>query len=284
MAITRRQAMVLLLQASRPDGMALIPGGEFQMGTDADSIDTKYSNFGPRIREMLRSETPRHRVRVESFYMGRCEVTNAQFQAFVDANPQWLTWKAGRYPDGTAEFPVTYVSWFAAVAYASWAGKRLPSEAEWEYAARGGLPDSEYPWGDEPPSPDRANYAASGHGSAIRVGQYKPNGYGLFDMAGNVWEYCADEWVSDYSPAALRDKTRRVIRGGSWGGSPVNLRVAFRDSHPATGPGPHVGFRCVSLRKPESRKRNGVQPRTEWHHVGSHIEDDAALEFRSGGL
>ena len=148
---------------------------------------------------------------------------------------------------------------------ARWANKRLPAEAEWERAARGGRVDEEFPWGDQPVSTDLANYAAGGHGETMSIGSYPPNGYGLQDMSGNVWEYCLDEWQPDYtgrSPLAANDKeqagleflsvrTRRVIRGGSWSGLPVNLRVAWRDSHPPGGAGDHVGFRCVASLAPE---------------------------------
>lgn len=231
------------------------------MGTDAANIDQKYSELGPKVREMLRNEAPRRQVKVAAFSMDRCEVTNRQFQKFVEASPQWRRtrieprfhngdylkhWEGDHCPPELADHPVVYVSWYAAAAFAGWSGKRLPAESEWEYAARGALRDAEYPWGNEPPSPTRANFAASDLGRTRAVGQYPPNGFGLYDMAGNVWEYCANEWQPNAETA------RRVIRGGSWGGAPVNLRVAFRDSHPATGAGPHVGFRCA--RSPVHRR------------------------------
>ncbi len=245
------------------------------MGTDASTIEQKYAHLSPRVREMLSAETPSREVTLQAFYMDRHEVTNRQFQVFVDARPQWgrtgietrlhngdylKHWNGDFFPPGKADRPVVYVSWYAAMAYAAWAGKRLPTEAEWEYAARGGRRDAEYPWGNDAPSPSLANYAASGLGEPAPVGKYPANGFGLHDMAGNVWEYCLDEWRAPYDPssglqvprllaAVLSDwrsvTTRRVIRGGSFGAAPVNLRVAFRDSHPAEGAGPHVGFRCV---------------------------------------
>ncbi len=239
------------------------------MGTDPEAIEHKYGHLDPRLRELLKSESPRHEVEVESFYIDKYEVSNRQFQSFLDARPEWRPdriahrfhnsdylkdWKRGRFPEGRAGYPVVYVSWYAAMAFAAWAGKRLPTEVEWEYAARGGRQGAEYPWGDKPPTPRLANYAESGIGHATAVGEYPPNPYGIYDLAGNVWEYCLDEWRPDYqsrrgAPELAENwrevTTRRVIRGGSWGGSAINLRVTYRDSHPPEGAGPHVGFRCV---------------------------------------
>ncbi len=158
--------------------------------------------------------------------------------------------------------PVTNVTWYDAAAYCQWLGSRLPTEAEWEYAARGGG-NAMFPWGDATADPSRANYSVSGFGTTTAIGTYPPNGYGLYDMAGNVWQFMADEWApySTKTPAKpkqgkkmeifpeefefLSVTTRRVIRGGSWGGAPVNLWVEYRDSHPPDGAQPFVGFRCA---------------------------------------
>ena len=156
-----------------------------------------------------------------------------------------------------SNYPVVYVTWPAALAYAEWAGKRLVTEAEWEFAARGGLGNPKYPWGDAEPAPGRANYAESGTHGTVVAGSYPPNPYGLFDLAGNVWEFCLDAWHDRYSSGAQRQSEadllrmrseaaeRRVIRGGSFDGSPFNLRVTARDSHRGNHPVPHVGFRCA---------------------------------------
>ena len=244
-------------------GMVLIPAGEFQMGSidaDADS-----------------DEKPVHTVYVDAFYMDTHEVTNAAYKAFVDANPQWQKgniqakfhdgeylrdWDGNNYPAGKANHPVTWVSWYAAVAYAAWAEKRLPTEAEWEYAARGGLKGKKYPWGDTI-SPQDANYFPHASG-ATAVGRYAANNYGLFDMAGNMWEWCLDEWVFDFyanSPnrnplsgaPTIRSiqenfasvESDRVLRGGSWNSKARSVRVASREFYAPQVTGSVLGFRCV---------------------------------------
>jgi sulfatase modifying factor 1 len=258
--------------------MAIIPGGTFDMGIDEADIPRYAGIFGMSERGMYEFMLPRHRVTVSRFAIDRHEVTNEEFRRFLLARPEWLRehipaslhngnylrgWVGADYPAGSGGHPVTDVSWYAAMAYARWAGKRLPSEAEWEWAARGGLPDAVYPWGDQPVDSTRANFSESHFGHSISVGRYAPNGYGLVDMAGNVWEYTLDEYrpyaaSAEVDPVAggvsLSDSTdrlvttRRVIRGGSWGGAPINLWVSYRDSHPVTGAGDHVGFRCARSR------------------------------------
>ena len=263
-------------EAMPPEGMVLIPAGSFLMGSEDE--------------EAQADEQPVHTVHLDAFYMDTHEVTNAEYKAFVNANPQWQKdniedrffedrfpdetyddylglWTGTDYPAGEADHPVRNVGWYAAMAYAAWAGKRLPTEAEWEYAARGGLAGKAYPWGDDWPTPAHANYTRYVGDSTTPVGQYPANGYGLYDMAGNVWEWCLDAYDADFyaesensqNPIAggepvqeLRDNfTRipnepgRVLRGGSQASASRNLRVADRNSGSPTFIGSAIGFRCV---------------------------------------
>lgn len=266
--------------------MILIKGATFKMGTDKTEIPKLLEMFKIKRAALFEEETPRRKIKIDSFYLDKTEVTNADFKRFLAKNPAWRKdkiaaefhngkylqdWNGADFPKDKANHPVVFVSWYAAVAYCQSLGKRLPSEAEWEYAARGGLSDKQFPWGDEMPDRQRANFGASELGAATSVGSYAPNGYGLFDMAGNVWEFLADEWKLypanaelQVNPVAggdffltdsyLKVKNRRVIRGGSYGGAPVNLRVSYRDSHLPENAGDHVGFRCAQNVSVKSNK------------------------------
>ena len=262
-------------RSNRDRDMALIAGATFQMGIDQVELPRYQKIFGINDARLFEPEMPKHTVTIDSFYIDRDIVTNAQFKKFVDQNPEWRVdrissslhngkylehWKRSEIPLGRADHPVVNVSWYSAVAFCQSVGKRLPSEAEWEYAAKGKL-NRLFPWGDQAVSKARANFSGSGIGSTTAVGSYPSNAYGVFDMAGNVLEYLADEWgpynsVAQKNPLAggdsflsgdsfLRVKTRRVIRGGSWGGAPINLWVEYRDSHPPDGARDFVGFRCA---------------------------------------
>jgi formylglycine-generating enzyme required for sulfatase activity len=257
---------MFLVFAARHGGMVRIPGGTFHMGSDTNTALRQFPHASPGLRAMLEAETPVHQVTIPPFFIDRCEVTNSQFQRFMRARPDWSkgrvdgnylsSWNGDEFPAGQSEFPVAFVTWQAAVAYADWAGKRLPTEAEWEFAARGGRAEALYPWGNEDPSPRFANYAGSALVGPIRVGSTLPNPYGLFDLAGNVWEFCLDEWQTYPSNAVVQSgdyllrmrnakAERRVIRGGSFDGGAFNMRVTARDSHRADNPVRHVGFRCA---------------------------------------
>ncbi len=246
--------------------MVLIPAGEFQMGSN----------------EGANNEQPVHTVYIDAFYMDTYEVTNAQFKKFVDANPQWqkdriddrfhdgdhlFYWKGNNYPSGKADHPVVFVSWYAAMAYAEWAGKRLPTEAEWEKAARGGLKGQKYPWGNTI-NANQANYYDNVN-DTTSVGSYAPNGYGLHDMAGNVWEWCLDAYNRDFyressarnpisggSITSITDnytnnKYFRVLRGGAWYDNATHVRCAQRLYYaPSLTNIYFFGFRCARTVSP----------------------------------
>ena len=168
-------------------------------------------------------------------------------------------------PVGKANHPVVSVSWYAAVAYSKWAGKRLPTEAEWEYAARGKLVGKKYPWGNVIDS-GKTNYTWSHINDTTAVGRYPPNGYGLYDMAGNAWEWCLDEYNRDFyfssprrNPLSGANSPDWIInnftsclkqlasrRGGGWEATANSVRVTHRASNfPMTAGHHSLGFRCV---------------------------------------
>ena len=253
------------------DDMVLIPAGEFSMG---DHHDAGYSD-----------EKPVHTVYLDAFYIDKYEVTNAQYATFLndygkneDAkghelldidDPDCLIEKVGdtyQPKAGYEEHPVIEVSWYGAGAYAQFYGKRLPTEAQWEKAARGGLVGKMYPNGDTI-THDDANYSGTGGRDiwerTAPVGSFPPNGYGLYDMAGNVWEWCADEYSPTYYSISPRENplgpgtpvffvnddftdvtTWRVLRGGSWLSDPRYLRCAYRGDLGPTGTHLSLGFRC----------------------------------------
>ena len=247
-----------------PGGMVLIPAGTFEMGSPEEDAEAD-------------NEQPVHTVHLNAFYMDKYEVTNAQFKMFIDKeeNRRWRKgniedrfhngsylrhWSSNNYPDGKADYPVVNVSWYAAMAYAEWAGKRLPTEAEWEYAARGGLAGKKYPWGDALPTPADANYGWHVN-DTTPVRRYAANGYGLYNMAGNVWEWCLDAYDSDFYAASesrnpiaggevdnfktIPTDPSRVLRGGSRGFDALCLRVAYRSGRSPTFTSDYFGFRCA---------------------------------------
>jgi hypothetical protein len=265
------------------------------MGQNKADIPKLMEFFKVNHAELFEEETPKQGVTIGSFYIDRTEVTNAQFKTFVEKHPEWQKdkiaatlhngkylqhWNGNDFPVGQEDHPVVFVSWYAANAYCTAQGKRLPTEAEWEFAARGGLEGKAFPWGDSLPDKTRANYGESGIKAATKVGSYPANGYGLHDMAGNVWEYLADEWQkypARSTPVTnpLEVKTRRALRGGSYGGGVVNLRVTYRDSHLPENAGDHVGFRCAMTSPQQSEDVNEL--------LRGHYRDRAAHFGRDAG-
>jgi len=236
------------------DGMVMVyvPGGTFEMGGLPDT-----EQFGP------------HPVTLDAFWIDQTEVTNAQFAAFLNdqgnqmgAEYTWLEVEQIEnaqidlkddlfQPEaGKADHPVVEVSWEGALAYCKWVGGRLPTEAEWEYAARGPA-GYIYPWGNDAPTCERAQFGGCGDYS-VPVGRFLGAGAswcGAEDMAGNVWEWTAD-WYGEYpsepqtNPTGPETGERQVARGGSYASAPDTLHTAYRLSQPNSR-NPHLGFRCA---------------------------------------
>ena len=241
--------------------MVLIPDGEFET----------VRSTGDSGKKLV------YTVYIDAFYMDKCEVTNAQYKMFVEANPEWQkgnisskyhdgnylkSWNGNNYPSGKDNHPVVNVSWYGAMAYAKWVGKRLPTQAEWEKAARGGLVGQKYPWGNSI-DPSKANYSRN-VGDTTPVGSYPPNGYNLYDITGNVWEWCLDEHDRDFyltvprhNPIAgvssvtdmisefLDLDSWRVLCGGSWIRFGRDMEVSDGNYAPPDFSDDDFGFRCV---------------------------------------
>lgn len=227
-----------------------IPAGPLRMGSDPRAAAPPFAN-----------EYPQQRLTLPTLRISRTPITNRQYQHFVAAShyPAPGHWLAGQPPPGAAEFPVTYVSWLDAQAFCQWAGVRLPSEAEWEKAARG--PDGRWwPWGDQLPDATRCHFNGQAQGvapaaqSVLPVGQW-PQGaspYGVLDLAGNVWEwtnsryrrypYRASDGREALTPAGLR-----VVRGGSYNHDLRHIRCAARDPMAAGVRDVYIGFRVAAL-------------------------------------
>ena len=201
------------------------------------------------------SNRPAHRVYLDAFAIQRTETTNGTFQEYVTATGHTpLVWRDGS-PPGASDKPVAGVLWREAQAYCNWAGMRLPSEAEWEKAARG-TDQRAYPWGDNW-DPQRANTAQSHKGGPVPVGSY-PDGaspYGALDMAGNLVEWVADyfdplyyNYSPEWNPTGPTKVLDHGLRGGSWDSPPEQATTYFRDSSHRATANLRVGFRCAVSR------------------------------------
>ncbi len=249
--------------------MVRLPDGSFIMGlTDEDPLDIQ--NAG------------RKKVTVSSFYIDRFEVTNQEYRDFVsdlsgeeresrlpdstawDESVSRANWKTYFYGSERSDFPVVAVTWQDAKEFCEWEGKRLPTEAEWEYAARAGRVGGVYPWAGFSPrdpqgrylanfNPGRQGQAADGYAFTSPVGTYPPNRWGLHDVAGNVAEWVEDAYTPSYSALSGLDpvyedseEDRRVVRGGSWASNAFQIGVGVRDFQQMDQPSSRIGFRCAA--------------------------------------
>jgi formylglycine-generating enzyme required for sulfatase activity len=216
-----------------------VPGGELRMGSEEEDEDAR----------------PVHLVRVSPFWLAKYEVTRAQYEQFMKAtgHPKPAQW-TNKLLAASPSQPVVGVSWDDAVAFCRWAGGRLPTEAEWEFAARG-TTSRRYPWGDEDPDTTRAAFHLDvGFGSTRPVGGAKQGAspFGLLDMAGNAFEWCSDWYGSRYYAESPRQDPKgppsgeqRVIRGGAWISLPDACRAAARGKYPPASRSTLVGFRVA---------------------------------------
>ena len=232
--------------------MVLIPGGQFTRGSTTGNRD----------------EMPQHGIHVPSFAIDIHPVTNEQFVRFLEwtgsekdqnyndlirLKDSRISRTAGKLfiESGYAKHPVVGVTWYGAVAYSKWVGKRLPSEAEWEVAARGGWEESLYPTG-ETIEKSQSNFFSS---DTTPVMSYAPNGYDLFDMAGNVYEWCQDWYGYNYYESSAQEPHNpkgplqgvyRVLRGGCWKSLREDLRCSHRHRNNPNAVNGTYGFRCAS--------------------------------------
>ncbi len=285
---SRVYAVVLPERVAARDGseMVLVPAGAFLMGSPKEE--------GQKI------EHPQHEVRLDGFYIDTTEVSNEQYAAFLNEirAPEgkegeiwgWVVLRSDlQYPErarwwpsevffskgkykvtpGFEKNPIITISWHGARTYCEYYGKRLPTEAEWEKAARGGLEGKRFPWGDEYPTAgatfNRVWRNNEEPAPTTPVASYAPNGYGIYDMAGNVWEWCEDGFDPGYyarsknkNPRGGNDKFRKVLRGGSWFNPPGFIRVAQRNFGHAEGLMDAIGFRCAMDATPEALENAGV--------------------------
>ncbi|MBI4853028.1 MAG: formylglycine-generating enzyme family protein [Acidobacteria bacterium] len=242
--------------------MVIIPSGTFMMGS----------------KEGQENENPVHEVFLSSFEISKHEITNHQFRNFIKATKYKTTAEEDSSAQiwtsyaifGRARYPVVYITYADALAYCKWLSSttkqtyRLPSEAEWEYAARGGTKDQPYPWGKNIEI-SYANYAPDdsrkAYGEPILdylkpVGSYEPNGFGIYDVIGNVAEWCFDGFKSDYykespkeNPICPDQGNARVVRGGGWMNTTSFFSLSFRKNHPGAYKSSSLGFRVVRVIK-----------------------------------
>ena len=241
--------------APKPHNMVLVRGGMFWMGNKNGQYDEK----------------PVHQVYISSFYIDKYEVTTQEFCQFlnekgnkIEGGARWVdiddedspvVFEQNRFKPkpGKAKHPMIEITWYAAHAYAKWAGKRLPTEAEWEYAAKGGQHSRGYRYSGSNNPIEVAWFDANANGRTHPVGQLKPNELGIYDMSGNVWEWCSDWYHSDYYGNSVKQNPKgptemldyKLLRGGAWVSVAQQLRTTIRDYAYPYNAYYLNGFRCA---------------------------------------
>ncbi|HEU4684209.1 MAG TPA: SUMF1/EgtB/PvdO family nonheme iron enzyme [Nitrospira sp.] len=263
----KRVAVERMAKWPAKDDMVLVPAGEFIMGSDKQ-VD----------RNAYKAELPQRRVYLDAFQIDKYEVTNLQYLKFVVStgrNPQ-IDWRydGGNFQEAMAQHPIMHVTWYDANAYCAWAGKRLPTEAEWEKAARGD--DGRLnPWGNQPAGLSRVNFGRTGLSGPVRdrperlllypplipVDKYENavSPYGAYQMMGNVAEWVADWYSPDYykvapnrNPRGPELGTQKAFRGGGWMDSTTTMRAAMRNGTDPNTKINWMGFRCAKSVQPSS--------------------------------
>ena len=251
-------ALPIAAQTVAPEGMAQIPTGKFWMGRSQTTKDDSEDG----VPRGWMDDRPANLIYLDAFYLDKYEVANADYAKFLEATggkAPWH-WPQGKISKGEERQAIFNVNWFEATAFCKWAGKRLPTEAEWEKAARGGLDRKTYSWGeDDSAGDDQYAPAAPGLPAAVSrnkaaaVGSFPPNGYGLYDMIGNVMEWTNDWFYSNYyvfmpknNPQGPETGLYRSVRGGGWAeGRGKKLANYYRNFNDPELRFDTLGFRCA---------------------------------------
>ena len=254
--------------AERP-GMVLIPGGEFVRGRTFKWPDYEVKWYPNPAKD----DEPARKITVDPIYMDEAEVTNQRYAAFVQATGHRAPyyWREGKIPTGKEKLPVVNVSWDDASGFCAWDAKRLPTEAEWEHAARGTQEGGMYPWGDRKITDADAVFNKLDGPAAVCSKTRSASG--LCDMIGNVWEWCSDWYGQHYykdspdrNPQGPDSGMYRVIRGGSWFDvPPLFLTLSYRSWARQRERSPTIGFRCVLSAPAEVRSPRAVAPPSQTH-------------------
>ena len=242
------------------EDMVMVPGGPFLMGVDkVTNVDVEKMSKRKKLRYLVsraafHDEGPAHNIIVDTFMLDTFEVSNKKYSEFIKAtgHPAPAYWDD--HKRNKPKQPVSGVNWFDANAYCGWANKRLPTEAEWEKAARG-TDRRKYPWGGASPTCDLISMGCSGQTLPVGSFEGSASAYGLMDMAGNVWEWTADWYFGNYyfsmpegvwmNPLGPETGSRRVRRGGSWQDDMYYYRTSARSSSNPSFSSNNQGFRCA---------------------------------------